>query len=123
MTISLPKREKSSCGGPHDDIEFQENQINPWHFEKINDVAWRLSRRAIVDCAEYDYHMAVGGFSDPTMAEQIEALHPDQVRGLCIMLAQMLARTEVALHAVDHDDEEAVFIAVGEYNEITRPTL
>jgi hypothetical protein len=94
----------------HDAIEFHERQINPWAWDEMRDVARRLSRRAIVDCAENDYDMAVGGFSDPTLAETVEALHPDQVRGLCIMLAQDLARTEVAMHMVNRDEEEAVFL-------------
>ena len=59
--------------------------------------------------------MKVGGITDPSLAEQVAALHPDQVRGVCIELARWMADAEVDIYRADHDDEEAVFLAVAEY--------
>jgi hypothetical protein len=96
----------------------KEMEVNPWHFDEERLVIWRRIRRAFVHVAD-DYscgddRLEVGGITDPSLAEQVAALHPDQVRGLCIELAQWVAHYEVAQYRVDHGDEEAVFLAVSD---------
>ena len=116
--LPTPEEQEERLRRLHDAISFHERQINPWAWDEMSAVAWRLSRRAIVDYAKENYDMEVGGLSDPTLAEQIQVLHLDQVRGLCIDIVQRLAATEVSLHRDDrtgHEDEEAIFLAVSEY--------
>ncbi|HUH70526.1 MAG TPA: hypothetical protein VLZ05_17700 [Mycobacterium sp.] len=82
---------------------------------------WRLERRAMVHVAdEYscgDDRLEVGGITDPPMAEQVAALTPDQLRGLCIAYARVAAHGTVEQHRVDRGDEEAVFMAISDYRD------
>ena len=118
--LPTPEEREENLRRMQDAIEFREMSINPYRFDEMGSVAWRLVRRALVHTAEGftplgDETLKVGGITDPSLAEQVAALHPDQVRGVCIELARWTANTEVNIHRADHDDEEAVFLAVAEY--------
>jgi hypothetical protein len=122
-TTPLPRPEEQDqrLRRLHDAIEFEEMGINPWRFDDMGLVMWRLERRAMVHVAD-DYscgddRLEVGGITDPPMAEQVAALTPDQLRGLCIAYARATAHGTVNQYRVDHGDEEAVFIAVSDYRD------
>jgi hypothetical protein len=119
--LPTPEEQEERLRRLQDVIEFHERQINPWRFDEMGLVIWRLVRRALVHVAEdystgYD-RLEVGGITDPSLADQVVALHPDQVRGLCIELARWVASAEVNKYRFDHDDDEAVFLAVADYRE------
>jgi hypothetical protein len=123
-TTPLPTHEEQveNLRRLYDAMEFEEMSINPYRFEEMGSVAWRLVRRALVHTAEGytalgDETLEVGGITDPSLAEQVAALHPNHVRGVCIELARRMANAEVAILRADHDDEEAVFLAVAEYRD------
>lgn len=104
-----------------DAIEFREMGINPWRFDGMRLVMWRLERRAMVHVAD-DYscgddELEVGGITDPPMAEQIADLSLDQLRGLCIAFAIDEAHGAVERYRVNHEDDEAIFLAVSDYRD------
>jgi hypothetical protein len=120
--LPTPEEQEENLRRMYDAMEFEEMSINPYRFEEMGSVAWRLVRRALVHTAEGytplgDETLEVGGITDPSLAEQVAALHPDQIRGVCIELARRMANAEVAILRADHDDEEAVFLAVAEYRD------
>lgn len=119
--LPTPEEQEERLRRMHDAIEFHEMGINPWRFDEMWDACWRLVRRALVHTADdystKDDQLEVGGITDPSLAEQVSALHPDQLRGVCIQLARWMAAAEVGRYAVDHDDDEAVFLAVSEYRD------
>lgn len=119
--LPTPEEQGERLQRMHDAIELHERGINPWRFDDLGHVMWRLERRAMVHVAD-DYscgddRLLVGGITDPSMAEQVAALTPEQLRGLCIAYARVTARYAVEQYRVDHDDDEAVFMAVSEYRD------
>jgi hypothetical protein len=119
--LPTPEEQEERLQRMYDAMEFEETGINPWHFDEERLVISRLIRRALVHVAD-DYscgddRLEVGGITDPSLADQLVALHPDQVRGLCIELARWVASAEVAQYRVDHDDDEAVFLAISDYRD------
>ncbi len=119
--LPTPEEQEERLQRMHDAIEFHEMGINPWRFDDMGLVMWRLERRAMVHVAD-DYscgddRLEVGGITDPPMAEQVAALTPDQLRGLCIAYARVTAYGAVERYCVDHEDEEAVFMAISDYQD------
>lgn len=119
--LPTPEEQEERLQRMHDAIEFHEMGINPWRFDDMGLVMWRLERRAMVHVAD-DYscgddRLEVGGITDPPMAEQVAALTPDQLRGLCIAYARVTAHGTVEQYLVDHGDEEAVFMAISDYRD------
>jgi len=117
--LPAPEKQEERLQRMRDAIEFHEMGINPWRFDDMGLVMWRLERRAMIHVAD-DYscggdRFEVGGITDPPMAEQVAALTPDQLRGLCIAYARSTAHGTVEQYLVDYDDEEAVFMAVSDY--------
>lgn len=119
--VPTPEEQEERLQRMHDAIELHEMGINPWCFDDLGNVMWRLERRAMVHVAD-DYscgddRFEVSGITDPSMAEQVAALTPDQLRGLCIAYATVTARYAVEQYRVEHDDEEAIFMAVSDYRD------
>jgi hypothetical protein len=119
--LPTPEEQEERLQRMHDAIEFHEMGINPWRFDYMWRVMWRLERRAMVHVAD-DYscgddRLEVGCITDPPLAEQVADLTLDQLRGLCIDYARVTAHSRVQQYCVDHDDDEAVFLAVSDYRD------
>ena len=119
--LPTPEEQEEWLQRMYDAIEFHEMGINPWRFDEMGRVMWRLERRAMVHVAD-DYscgddRLEVGGITDPALAEQVAALTLDQLRGLCIAYAVVAAHGVVERYCVDHGDEEAVFMAINDYRD------
>jgi hypothetical protein len=119
--LPTPEEQEEFVQRMYDAIEFHEMGINPWRFDDMRRVMRRLERRAMVHIADdYFYgddRLEVGGITDPPLAEQVAALTPEQLRGLCIAYAEVTAYGMVEQYRVDHDDDEAIFMAISDYRE------
>jgi hypothetical protein len=102
-------------------IQRHDAEINPYADDTTPREAHRLIRRALADRADdadVDDLAHDQTLCDPPMAEVVAGLGADQVRAVCIYLAQYAAARLIEVHAVDHDDDIAWWAAFAEISDI-----